>query len=45
MIQSRVLGLVRTKMGAQDAYKVSLGRTLNGWKAKEISYEAQLVLT
>jgi hypothetical protein len=34
-----------TKMDAQDASKLHLGQALYRWKAKEISFPTQLVLT
>jgi hypothetical protein len=39
------LGPVCTKTDTKDASKLHLGRTLYGWKAKEIRFLAQLVLT
>jgi hypothetical protein len=39
------LELVCTKMDAQDASKLHLGRDLYGWKDKKIRFSTQLVLT
>jgi hypothetical protein len=38
----RSLGPVCTKMDAQDASELRLGRNLYGWKAKEISFPTQM---